>query len=193
MKSHDICGPPAQRRFVTLRLPRRAIEALRCGYDQDGHLFTRIGESAHSIPVELARLMASDGPKHLMRYRGIGPVAVRRIAEAFDAHGIAFSDPVRRGGPLWLEIADPKNSSCPSCQIRDLDFSYWWQDDGYLHVRQIAPHDPDDQTFHRVHCRLTDRPRIALCDGKLWWLVDRRDDRAALVVIRRFSAPLPKN
>lgn len=179
--------------YVTLRIPERAASAMANAFDDFSELATPIGHGAYSIPIEFAHRIASLGPRSLRRYRGIGDSTLRRIAEAFDAHGIAFSDPARRAGPLWLEIADPKNSSCPSCQIRDLDFSYWWQDDGYLHVRQIGPHDPDDQTFHRVHCRITDRPRIALCDGKLWWLVDRRDDRAALVVIRRFSAPLPEN
>jgi hypothetical protein len=84
-------------------------------------------------------------------------------------------------GPIYRRIQSQKNSTCGSARLRDLDWSNWWMDQSvncvYLHVRRLHPeYDGNCEahaTWHRVHCRMTDAPRIAVRNGKLCWVIDR--------------------
>lgn len=68
-----------------------------------------------------------------------------------------------------------RNSVCGSAAIESLDWSEWWTDSwdgrgvGYLKVPRHS-----DGTVHRVYCRHSDTPRIAMRDDVLYWLVDER-------------------
>ena len=70
---------------------------------------------------------------------------------------------------------------CGSARLADLDWSHWWTDGSagelYLHVRRLHPDldgtDEADATWHRVFCRQTDRPRLTVIAGKIFWLIDR--------------------
>lgn len=74
----------------------------------------------------------------------------------------------------------PRNSTCGSARITDLDFSRWWTDGGegsiwgasYLKVPHRG-HDGMEGTVHRVHCRHSETPRLAYENGTLYWLVGR--------------------
>lgn len=86
-------------------------------------------------------------------------------------------------GPIRRRVSNPRNSSCGSARLADLDWANWFTDDGYIHVRRNNP-DLDggrhgDETWHRVHARIPAglpkdiRPRLALYGGVLFWLIDR--------------------
>jgi len=67
-------------------------------------------------------------------------------------------------------VANAKNSRCSSARLKDLDWDRgWWTDDSfgmhYLHV-----HHKDGETIHRVYCLHSERPRIEMIKGKLYWL-----------------------
>lgn len=165
------------RTYITLRISKRVAAAIAHAFQCSEEIVTRIGDSAYSIPIELGRFMAEYGPRALTKYRGVGKVAIGRIADAFAEHGIAFRDPVTMSSPAWKRVDDPRNSACATARLKDLDWSNWWWDSaGYIHVRRSVPSldgpGPDDCTHHRVRCRLTGSPRIAMRDGHLYWLVD---------------------
>lgn len=79
-------------------------------------------------------------------------------------------------GPRQRAVANPRNSTC-SARISDLDFSWWFTDGSfesfYLHVRH-----KDGETIHRVRCRASQTPRLALYDGVLYWLIDHAEPAA---------------
>lgn len=74
---------------------------------------------------------------------------------------------VRRRGPRRLKVMSRRNSSCGSQLLQMLDDRNWFTDSGYLHMSHLS-----DGTWHRVHCRHTDTPRLMCVDGELFWLVD---------------------
>lgn len=88
----------------------------------------------------------------------------------------------RHLGPRWFRVAHPRNSTCGSARITDLDFSEWWTDGGsgspwglaYLKVPHKGGNGMEG-TVHRVHCRYTDTPRLAMREGELYWLVPATD------------------
>lgn len=65
-----------------------------------------------------------------------------------------------------------KRNSAAGAPLENLDWSNWFTDTTmggfYLHVRHV-----DGESWHRVFCRRADRPRLALYNGKLYWLVDK--------------------
>lgn len=97
----------------------------------------------------------------------------------------------KRSGPIWRRVNSRRNSSC-ALSLDRLDWSNWWtdrlqvlatdiiQDDvttsakdavkhfAYLHV--VA----DDKTVHRVFCKHADNPRLGFRNGKLYWLIDKK-------------------
>ena len=87
-------------------------------------------------------------------------------------------------GPVRRDATSPRNSMCGSARLADLDWSHWWTDGSsgelYLHVRRLHPDldgtEEADATWHRVFCRQTDRPRLTVIAGKLFWLIDRPND-----------------
>lgn len=89
--------------------------------------------------------------------------------------------PRRLVGPLWRCAEDPKWSLCASADLRELDWSNWWQDeyDGtYLHVLKYTPDEGD--TWHRVQPRnLRGRKctRVAVWNGVVHWLFDSPNDQ----------------
>jgi hypothetical protein len=67
-------------------------------------------------------------------------------------------------------VSSPRNSKCSSARLKDLDWQRgWWTDDSfgmhYIHV-----HHKDGETIHRVYCKSSDRPRIQMDKGRLYWL-----------------------
>lgn len=94
----------------------------------------------------------------------------------------------KKMGPLRRAVASRRNSMCGSARLEDLDWSNWFADgrggELYLHVRRLHPDfdgtDPRDATWHRVFCRQTDRARLTLIDGKLFWLIDRATPQSAI-------------
>ena len=66
-------------------------------------------------------------------------------------------------------VRDPLNSECGSAKLSDLDFAHWWVDTSfgafYLHVRR-----PSDETWHRVFCRHSVKPRIKMAGNQLRWI-----------------------
>lgn len=89
----------------------------------------------------------------------------------------------RLPGPRRYRAASSRNSECGSALIKDLDFSRWFTDgapgDLYLHVYKADPTGAGDTTIHRVYCRHSDSPRLELCAGTLYWLVDAARKKAA--------------
>lgn len=86
----------------------------------------------------------------------------------------------RWGGKLFTMrriVNSPRNSDCGSAKLSDLDWSNWWIDlsfgQFYLHVRRAHPRldGPGDESWHRVHCRATNDPRIRLMGGRLYWII----------------------
>lgn len=81
--------------------------------------------------------------------------------------------------PIRRSVISPRNSTCCSANLADLDWSNWFMDGGnlqaYLHVRRLHPHldseDPRDATWHRVFCRSSECPRLTMKNGKLFWLI----------------------
>ena len=82
--------------------------------------------------------------------------------------------PQKKIGPRRLRINSDRNSECGSESLNRLDWSYWWTDElggvRYIHVARCDWR--DDPTFHRVFCRISDKPRLEMKDGVLYWLVD---------------------
>jgi len=81
-----------------------------------------------------------------------------------------MSKPTR--GPSRRKVNNNRNSVCGSAQLEDLDWSRWFTDliaghFFYLHV--AGP----DNTWHRLCCRHSDKPRLSMKDGVLYWLIDR--------------------
>lgn len=76
--------------------------------------------------------------------------------------------------PRMLKVNSVRNSECYSSALSTLDFSEWWTDCSfeqfYLHVRH---RDRNDGSIHRVYCRHTEKPRLKMKDGVLYWLVER--------------------
>jgi hypothetical protein len=89
------------------------------------------------------------------------------------------------------KVSNPRNSTCGSARLCDLDWSAWFTDGGivtawsgskhqmYLHVRRRLPElDGSDETWHRVYPRIPKGAgpgvRLALKDGELRWLIDCR-------------------
>lgn len=76
--------------------------------------------------------------------------------------------------PLRRSVKSPRNSTCGSAELGNLDFSRWWTDGStpiYLHV----PHKPDpymEGTVHRVFPRNETVRRLSFENGQLYWLVD---------------------
>jgi hypothetical protein len=75
--------------------------------------------------------------------------------------------------PVKRLVNSSKNSKCSSSSLKDLDWSRgWWTDDSfgmhYLHV-----HHKDGETIHRVYCKFSDRPRLQMTNGKLYWLFQK--------------------
>lgn len=66
-------------------------------------------------------------------------------------------------------VSGPRNSSCGSARLSDLNWSRWWTDNSfgqmYLHVAH-----KDGQTVHRVYCRRCKTPRLEMVRGRLCWL-----------------------
>lgn len=83
--------------------------------------------------------------------------------------------------PRRLLVSSPRNSTCGSAKLSELDWSEWFTDglslflngaqyplrSSYLHV-----HHRDGETIHGVYCRHSDTPRLAMRGGKLYWLID---------------------
>jgi len=75
------------------------------------------------------------------------------------------------------KVALPRNSLCSTARLADLDWSNWFTDDGYLHVRRAHPKldGPHDETWHRVFPRPLRGyrcDRLSFKSGKLHWLYD---------------------
>ncbi len=68
-------------------------------------------------------------------------------------------------------VASKRNSIC-GIPLDELDWRSWWTDTSgggfYLHVRHVL-----EDTVHRVYCRASDKPRLEMKDGKLFWLIDQ--------------------
>jgi len=87
---------------------------------------------------------------------------------------------MKKPGPRRLLVNSRRNSTCGSAVLRHLDWRSWWVDRScggfYLHVRRNHPvidgGRPGDETWHRVHSRHSDNPRLACDDGRLYWLLD---------------------
>lgn len=75
--------------------------------------------------------------------------------------------------PRRLLVTSPRNSVCGSARLADLDWSEWWTDNwgvpGVLYLFVAGP----DGSAHRVYCKHTETPRLAMRGGKLYWLVKR--------------------
>lgn len=76
---------------------------------------------------------------------------------------------------LRRAVSNPRASWCGSAKLSELDFRFWFTDrlmvgatgTHYLHVKKKG-----GDTWHRVYCRLHERPRLAFAKGKLDWLID---------------------
>lgn len=84
---------------------------------------------------------------------------------------------MKKHGRRRLKVKSPRNSTCGSAHLNDLDWWNWFTDMGgaeiYLHVAG-----PDD-TWHRVLCKHAARAesvRLRFSDGVLYWLVDREGE-----------------
>lgn len=80
--------------------------------------------------------------------------------------------PWKRIGPKMRRVDNPRNSRCIA-PLSELDWSNWFQDDGYLHVRRWREDEGD--TFHRVSPRALrghTHTRLAVENGVLYWLHD---------------------
>jgi len=77
-------------------------------------------------------------------------------------------------GPLQRYCAGREFSECGSADLHELDWSNWFQDDGYIHVRRYRP--DEGETWHRVWPkRIRGRiyKRIAVVAGQPCWLFDK--------------------
>lgn len=77
-------------------------------------------------------------------------------------------------GPIFRDATSPKYSTCGSASLESLDWSNWWQDSGYIHVRRSTQ--GDGETWHRVYPkRIAGRQvkRVAVTNGKPVWLHDK--------------------
>jgi hypothetical protein len=93
---------------------------------------------------------------------------VLALAQRYGAHYAIGKHDLKK--PKALLVSSPKNSTCNSAKLGDLDWNKgWWTDDSfgmhYLHV-----HHKDGETVHRVYCRHCQQPRIQVTNGKLYWL-----------------------
>jgi len=76
---------------------------------------------------------------------------------------------MKKHAPRCLKVSSPRNSEC-SIPLSRLNFGRWFAEgSSYLHV-----HHKTEDTIHRVYCKHSDTPRLAMRDGELYWLVDER-------------------
>lgn len=82
---------------------------------------------------------------------------------------------MRKHGPIRRKVYSPRNSTTV-LPWRELDFRHWWIDTSfksfYLHVRHA-----DGERWSRVRCRLSEKPRLEMRDGILFWLIDKERRR----------------
>lgn len=72
--------------------------------------------------------------------------------------------------PIIRTCSNPRNSICSSALLQDLDWTNWWQDNGYIHVKHSSA-----ETWHRVFPRkIRERrcTRIAVSNGIPQWFYD---------------------
>jgi hypothetical protein len=73
---------------------------------------------------------------------------------------------------IYLKINNIENSEC-SVMLNTLDFNNWFQDTSkgmnYLHV-QVKGSDE----YFRVFCKKNENPRIAMENGRLYWIIDKK-------------------
>ena len=75
--------------------------------------------------------------------------------------------------PLWRACCDGRYSTCGSRDLHELDWSNWWEDNGYIHVRAYTW--DEGETWHRVCPKpVKNRPRLRLAvrDGRPFWIFD---------------------
>lgn len=78
--------------------------------------------------------------------------------------------------PLWRACCDGRYSECGSRDLHELDWSNWWEDNGYIHVRACPVfNDGEGETWHRVCPKpVKNRPRMRLGvrAGRPFWILD---------------------
>lgn len=81
---------------------------------------------------------------------------------------------------LRRKVFSARNSSF-GVPLEWLDQQNWWTEDFgslYLHVKGDPKADPANvygvgECVYRVFCRASERPRLMLKDGVLYWLIDK--------------------
>lgn len=89
--------------------------------------------------------------------------------------GVAHQRLVR---PLWRACCDGRYSTCGSRDLHELDWSNWWEDEGYIHVRAYTW--DEGETWHRVVPKpVKNRPRMRLAvrDGRPFWIFDGPNEK----------------
>ena len=80
-------------------------------------------------------------------------------------------------GVRWLKVRSKRNSYC-SMGLKTMEWDNWWVDglsagrtaSLYLHMRRV---DEGEETWWRVYCKHTDKPRLGMRKGQLYWLIDK--------------------
>lgn len=87
--------------------------------------------------------------------------------------------------PKLRKVNSTRNSQCCSARLSDLDFSNWYSDNGHIHALHSADGGWMEGTRHRVYCRASDSPRLAVVDGELYWLIDEPKAKSLHMLARR--------
>lgn len=92
--------------------------------------------------------------------------------------------------PLKRRIKSTRNSEPSTAHFDELDWTNWWQDHGYIHVRKYNL--LEDETWHRVYPREIKGYtciRVAVYDNILYWLHDEIRNDLLTDHIRKTTKP----
>ncbi len=75
-----------------------------------------------------------------------------------------------------LRVESPRNSLCGSAQLDKLCWDRWFTDNsfGCFYLQVAKEEEEGEMTYHRVYCSESEKPRLSMEQGILYWLVEKQ-------------------